>query len=86
MDILVKALEEIRRYGDVEGICPYGCDCPSIAKRALESYDKNFISLKEVEEIVKSYQDACRSLNKTIDFYKLYIDILEYKQGVSNET
>lgn len=33
-DRLREALERIAKYGD-NGICPYGCDTPHIAKAAL---------------------------------------------------
>lgn len=39
--ILVNALNEIADYdyrSGKEGICPYGCDTPSIARRALQEY------------------------------------------------
>ena len=36
-DILLNALEEIASYGN-DGICPYGCDTPEIAKKALKSF------------------------------------------------
>lgn len=38
---LVDALRTISSYDQNsphgEGICPYGCDCPAIARRALEA-------------------------------------------------
>ena len=34
LDGMTKALTEIKSYGK-DGICPYGCDCPDIAGRAL---------------------------------------------------
>ena len=36
--ITIKALEEIASYdeGRHDGICPYGCDTPNIAKQALD--------------------------------------------------
>lgn len=34
-DKLVEALERISRYGE-DGICPYGCDTPDIARQALQ--------------------------------------------------
>lgn len=40
-DALLKALTLISEYDERssygEGICPYGCDCPHIAKEAIES-------------------------------------------------
>ena len=36
---LREALEKIAKYDDngtPDGICPYGCDCPSIAQEALK--------------------------------------------------
>lgn len=39
--ILLEALREIANYsskGVGEGICPYGCDTPSIAAKALFEY------------------------------------------------
>ena len=40
------ALEQIAKYGK-DGICPYGCDCPNIAKAALAASEKPV-----VEEVV----------------------------------
>lgn len=41
---LRKILEQISNYDKAskygEGICPYGCDCPEIAKRALEELNE----------------------------------------------
>jgi hypothetical protein len=36
-DELKTALETIGNYDTGDGCCPYGCDCPVIAKAALES-------------------------------------------------
>ena len=38
--ILVEALQMIQSYDhNGDGICPYGCDTPYIAKEALEKFD-----------------------------------------------
>jgi hypothetical protein len=34
--VMKVALKIIARYGNEHGICPYGCDCPHIARSALE--------------------------------------------------
>ena len=36
---VVAALITIAQYG-ADGICPYGCDCPSIASNALAALDR----------------------------------------------
>ena len=39
IDILIEALKNIQRYDrEGSGICPYGCDTPYIAKKALVDY------------------------------------------------
>jgi len=42
--LAIKALRTISAYDKDseggEGICPYGCDCPDIARRALSEIDK----------------------------------------------
>ena len=50
---LKEALLRIRKYGDGSvhknhGICPYGCDCPDIARQALEEVSDEMLETHSV--------------------------------------
>jgi hypothetical protein len=64
--ILVEALQNIQSYDHSgDGICPYGCDTPYIAKKALVDFDNaEYASQQAVQQeakmevkIVKSVKD-----------------------------
>ena len=49
--ILVEALQMIQSYDhNGDGICPYGCDTPYIAKEALDKFDNAECSSRQVAE------------------------------------
>jgi len=49
-EILIAALKHIASYGK-DGICPYGCDTPDIAIKALVDYENAlYKKSKEIEE------------------------------------
>lgn len=55
LTIYRNALQEIMKYGEYphnqkdDGCCPYGCDCPYIAKNAL----KEVADLMQLEKLKK---------------------------------
>jgi len=46
--ILIDALKNIASYSNGDGICPYGCDTPYIAIKALVDYENDLIKNKGI--------------------------------------
>jgi hypothetical protein len=72
IDILIDALNEIADYdykSKVKGKCPYGCDSPAIARKALEKFAES----NKPEDSAKSC--PCKKMNAMPDGHPyLWID------------
>lgn len=80
-----EALELIARYG-VDGICPYGCDAPSIAKNALEKNSGDYVTVNRdrLDELMREYHRKCGF--KSFELITMARNKLAYLEGSDDGT